>query len=86
MDYIDLINGHEANHKYAIRLLRDNRLLDLYEFVFNENARASELCHLILPASTYAIRHSDNAIELWWNNQVNNSCKLLASITTNYKN
>lgn len=83
MDFTDLINGTEANHEYAIRLLRDNRLLDLYEFVFNENAHASKLCHLILPASTYAIRNRGNAIELWWNNQVNNSCKLLASITTN---
>ena len=79
MDYTDLINGSEANHKYAIRLLADNKLLELYEFTYNENSHARKLCHLIIPASSYEIRHSGNTIELWWNNQVTNACNLLAS-------
>lgn len=79
MDFTDLINGSEANHKYAIRLLADNKLLELYEFVFNENAHADKLCHLIIPASTYTICHSGNTIELWWDNQATNARTLLAS-------
>ena len=81
MNYTDLINGSEANHKYAIRLLTDNRILELYEFTYNENAHARKLCHLIIPASTYEIRISGKTAELLWCNEYTSTRKTLARKT-----
>ena len=81
MDFTDLINGSEANHKYAIRLLEDNRIPELYEFTYNENSHARKLCHLIIPASTYEIRISGKTAELLWHNAYTSTRKTLARKT-----
>lgn len=81
MDITDLINGSEANHKYAIRLLADNRILELYEFTYNENAHSRKLCDLIIPPPIYEIRISGKTAELLWYNTYTSTRKTLARKT-----